>query len=306
MSNLQKRQKKTPIPPTQGRSSMNAVTPINHTNAIAAVLQHNDLSKLSQQQKNDYYMGVCTSLGMNPMTRPFEFIKLGGREVLYAKRDAADQLRKINGISIEVVSRQVEGELMTVHVRAKDNSGRADEDFGVVTIAGLKGENLANAMLKAVTKAKRRVTLSISGLGFLDETEVADVPGAQPVAAQPPKAEPPPKVEAPVHPETGEVSPHQIPVPVKADGTDTDWMEWGKSYAAAIASSATLQDLDDWIHGNAVAMGKAYAEAGKIHARLMAIIDAKRLALVPKKNDLEEALELPKFLDRRPEQQAAE
>ena len=27
-------------------------------------------------------------------------------------------------------------------------------------------------MMKAVTKAKRRVTLSISGLGLLDETEV--------------------------------------------------------------------------------------------------------------------------------------
>ena len=29
-------------------------------------------------------------------------------------------------------------------------------------------------MMKAVTKAKRRVTLSISGLGFLDETEIPE------------------------------------------------------------------------------------------------------------------------------------
>src|SRR5277367_5408963 len=113
---------------------MNAVTPINHTNAIAAVLQHNDLSKLTAQQKNDYYMGVCNSLGMNPMTRPFEFIRLGGREVLYAKRDAADQLRKINSISIEVVSRVIEADMLTVHVRAKDGTGRVDEDFGVVSL----------------------------------------------------------------------------------------------------------------------------------------------------------------------------
>jgi hypothetical protein len=35
-------------------------------------------------------------------------------------------------------------------------------------------------MMKAVTKAKRRVTLSICGLGMLDETEVDSVPGATP------------------------------------------------------------------------------------------------------------------------------
>jgi hypothetical protein len=34
----------------------------------------------------------------------------------------------------------------------------------------------ANTILKAITKAKRRVTLSICGLGWLDETEVEDIP----------------------------------------------------------------------------------------------------------------------------------
>jgi hypothetical protein len=42
--------------------------------------------------------------------------------------------------------------------------------------ATLKGEARANAELKAVTKAKRRATLSICGLGWLDETEVDDIP----------------------------------------------------------------------------------------------------------------------------------
>jgi hypothetical protein len=35
---------------------------------------------------------------------------------------------------------------------------------------------LGNAMLKATTKAKRRVTLSMCGLGMLDEDEVASIP----------------------------------------------------------------------------------------------------------------------------------
>jgi hypothetical protein len=40
-----------------------------------------------------------------------------------------------------------------------------------VSVAGLRGEALANAQMKALTKAKRRATLSICGLGFLDETD---------------------------------------------------------------------------------------------------------------------------------------
>jgi hypothetical protein len=40
------------------------------------------------------------------------------------------------------------------------------------------GEALEIAFLKAETKSKRRVTLSICGLGMLDETEVETIPGA--------------------------------------------------------------------------------------------------------------------------------
>jgi hypothetical protein len=47
----------------------------------------------------------------------------------------------------------------------------------VVPIKGLAGPLLANAMMKAVTKSKRRVTLSICGLGgYLDETELDTLP----------------------------------------------------------------------------------------------------------------------------------
>src|SRR5690606_8779893 len=62
---------------------------------------------------------------------------------------------------------------------AKDRNGRVDSDTGAVPIAGLKGEAKANAILKAITKAKRRVTLSMVGLGMLDESEVETIPGAR-------------------------------------------------------------------------------------------------------------------------------
>jgi hypothetical protein len=51
--------------------------------------------------------------------------------------------------------------------------------MGAVSIAGLKGDALVNATLKAITKAKRRVTLSICGLGMLDETEIDTIQDAK-------------------------------------------------------------------------------------------------------------------------------
>ncbi len=78
----------------------------------------------------------------------------------------------------------VEG-IYSVTAMATDKTGRTDESIGAVPIDGMKGETRANAMMKAETKAKRRVTLSICGLGMLDETEVETIPGAFPTSPPP-------------------------------------------------------------------------------------------------------------------------
>src|SRR5260221_4539601 len=106
-------------------------------------------------------------------------MSIQGKQVLYAKKDASEQLRKIHNISLIITDRAQIGDLYCVTVEAKLPNGRADSDMGAVSTVGLKGEALANAMLKAVTKAKRRVPLSIAGLGILDETEVDSIAGAQ-------------------------------------------------------------------------------------------------------------------------------
>jgi hypothetical protein len=145
---------------------------------LEEVLGRGDLSKLSSHQRVEYLTGVCKSLGLNPLTRPIRFMNFQGVVTPYATRDCADQLRKIHGISLEVADKdEVEG-LFVVTARAKDKSGRTDEDMGAVNIKGLQGDARANAILRAITKAKRRVTLSICGMGFLDESELDTMPGA--------------------------------------------------------------------------------------------------------------------------------
>lgn len=148
---------------------------------IERVVAMGDLDGLKPIERAHYYGKVCESVGLNPLTRPFAYIKLNGKLTLYALRDATDQLRKIHGVSVQIVSRERTDDLCVVTARATSADGRCDEAIGAVSIAGLKGENLANALMKAETKAKRRVTLSICGLGWLDETEVSDVKGARQV-----------------------------------------------------------------------------------------------------------------------------
>jgi len=172
------------------------------SNVIEQVIAKGDLAKLSPEERVTYYVRTCESLGLNPMTKPLAYLELDGKLVLYATRDATDQLRKINGVSVQIISRERMDDVYIVTARATTPDGRTDESTGVVSLVKVDGEwqsnertgkryfkpngrmlpltgdAFANALMKAETKAKRRVALSICGLGFLDESETETIPNA--------------------------------------------------------------------------------------------------------------------------------
>jgi len=150
--------------------------------AVELALVSNDLSKLSATERLAYLRRLCDSLSLNWLTNPFQYIVLNGKLTLYATRACADQLRKRDKVSIGPPEVRFEDGLVVVSVTARTADGREDSELGVVSLEGLRGEARANAILKAITKAKRRVTLSICGLGWLDETEVETIPGASVVS----------------------------------------------------------------------------------------------------------------------------
>lgn len=147
---------------------------------LEKVLVNGDLGKMTAPQRLDYYRQVCRSMGLNPLSRPFDYIELNGKLTLYAKKDATDQLRKINGVSIDDIDIQETQNGFRVKVKGHDRGGRSDVEIGCVAKSDMRG-NIQNAEMKAVTKAKRRLTLSLCGLGWLDETEIETIPNAQPV-----------------------------------------------------------------------------------------------------------------------------
>ncbi len=163
-------------------SQTTALQKSNHDKILEQVITKGDLSGLTPEQKVSHYNAVCQSLKLNPLTRPFEYIVLDGKLTLYARKDCTEQLRKLNGVSIWKIEQIEEADCWIVTAHAKTSDGREDIDDGVVYIKGQLGPARANAIMKAITKAKRRVTLSICGLGFLDESEIDSIPGAQQIA----------------------------------------------------------------------------------------------------------------------------
>ena len=156
-----------------------ALANVTQLGNIERVIAGGDISRLSPEERVQYYKRLCDMMGLNPLTKPFEYITLQGKLVLYATKGCAEQLRKIHKISVRITDRQTINDVYVVTVEASGPDGRVDGATGAVPIQGLKGLDLANAFLKCETKAKRRVTLSICGLNMLDETEVDDIPARQ-------------------------------------------------------------------------------------------------------------------------------
>lgn len=151
--------------------------------AIEAAIVQGDLAKLSIPQRIVWYQRRCQAAGLNPISRPFEYITLQGKLTLYATKSCTDQLSGIHGLSHKIVSRETIGDVHLVTVEVSSPAGRSSQDIGAVVLGRLQGDALCNALMKAVTKAKRRATLSFCGLGdVIDESELDTVRDSRRIA----------------------------------------------------------------------------------------------------------------------------
>lgn len=216
----------------------NSLTTSN-LSAVESALVRNDISKLSTQERISYLNALCESVGLNPLTKPFSFLSLQGREVVYATKDCSEQLRKIHGVSTQIVSQGVVGDCYEVQIKAQDRTGRMDEDFASIPLSNAKGADLSNLKMKAVTKAKRRVTLSICGLGVLDESELDTIAQSLKKHAENPQITNPLKEVT--------ASPVDIPEVFK----DEDFGEYvctvGKKYAGKKLKDIDMFELDNYL-----------------------------------------------------------
>ncbi len=174
--------------------------------ALNKLLFYGDLSSLGIAQQREYCFQLAKVMGLNPWTKPFDMITDSkGRLFVYANKGCAAQLRHTRSITLETI---YEGPLKlgdkynygiyTVVVEAaipdRDCPGgqRKVRNVGSVSIDQLIGEALSNAVMKCYTKAIRRATLDVCGIGFPDESEL-DSMGAGQREPQPQTFQPRPR-----------------------------------------------------------------------------------------------------------------
>lgn len=158
------------VPAVAPRATLSAET-------LADLVLSGDMKGLTPAQKVEYYRARCEAAGLDPRTQPFEYIVLKGKERLYATKACTDQLAGLHRLQVAITDREVRDGVCVAQCRVTWPDGRTVDDIGVVAVGSLKGEELANALMKAVTKAKRRTILSACGLGMLDESELDTIEG---------------------------------------------------------------------------------------------------------------------------------
>jgi hypothetical protein len=200
-------------------------------------------------------------------------LRLNNKLTLYATKTTTDQLRALHGVSITRLEAVLgEDGVLEVTATAVLPDGRTDQDTGAVSVQGLRGEALCNARMKARTKAKRRVTLSICGLGWLDESEVDSIPDARRVA---------------VDTTTGEITAHAEPPVVvhpaqrprsRAVPEGKRWSEADLAYFWGNLAALEPKVTSDELHA-ILAVDSLHAWPGDLDAALALVREARAARL---------------------------
>jgi len=182
---------------------------LTEARAIESFVTRGDWSQLAPQDRARAYVQVCAQHGLNALSQPFAFLRLNGKEVLYATRGATDQLAAKHGITREIIDGPKIVDIAGTKValctaRATLPTGRSETGTATLPVA-----DPVNLYMKLETKAKRRATIALLGLAMLDETELATIPDRSQADAPQPSRE---DLERAVV----EVQPPATPAPVEA------------------------------------------------------------------------------------------
>ena len=145
---------------------------------VESLVIRGDMSGLSPRDRALHYTQVCRDLGLNPASQPFAYLRLNGKEVLYATRGCTDHLARIHRVTRATIDGpkviDLAGtKLVFCVVKVSMPDGRSETATATVPLV-----DPVNVLMKCETKAKRRATLSILGLSVLDEMELETIPAS--------------------------------------------------------------------------------------------------------------------------------
>src|SRR6202142_1733401 len=138
-----------------------------------------DLEHLNEDQRREYVLAACEHLNVPPEQGLISLTYMDSGDgkrnlVLYIHRGATDIIRGNLGIDIDSMDEINGPGYVGWKVRGHDKTGRHEIAIGTVSVDGLKGVAVANAVMASQTKSTRRMTLQFAGGGFLDISELGE------------------------------------------------------------------------------------------------------------------------------------
>lgn len=152
---------------------------------LSAVASGKDTRSLSGDDRRALLASLNRQLGLNPLSGAVMFLLTNGRETLYVTKQGTDQIARREKLTRETLKgpcvETMEGvKVVICRVCVKHPDGRAETCTATLPFSA---GGLVNDLMKVETKAKRRATLSLCGLGMLAEDEIETIPGARTVPA---------------------------------------------------------------------------------------------------------------------------
>lgn len=150
------------------------ITPALQDAAVQQYIIKQDISALSKPMQVAFYVAECKRLRVDPASHPIDLLKdKEGRLKPYYNSECATQMENDRNVSCTPVNQgfltDEDDRFYFAEVKATGPDGRSKTRKGIISVKGLKGQEKANAMMKAETKANRRATLALLGMSTADE-----------------------------------------------------------------------------------------------------------------------------------------
>ncbi len=159
---------------------------------MSKFLRTGDVIHFNDEEKLQIMHMICKRLGVDPISRPLELLKLPGtdkmpaREIWYLSATGCELIAGIWKMSFRIKEKGIEKDEGVAYyvIEGKiPDTDRVDEATAYVecgtrlTNGEVKlwfGTQMANARMKAETKARRRLIRRLTGLDFIDEDDIRD------------------------------------------------------------------------------------------------------------------------------------
>lgn len=136
------------------------------------IVEQQNLSDLTIQERRDCYLRLCEFLSMPPDTNPFRYHEVGSGNAkkwyLMPAASLVDQLIIRKKISLTMTVRDWQDQVFSIAYRGTTEDGRTDEILVVRSVALQEPAQTAAFMEACANKSRRQVVLALSDLSLLE------------------------------------------------------------------------------------------------------------------------------------------